>query len=621
LKVVASRQVTYSEISPSEFFYRNRDLAGFSNPARALYTSVRELVENSLDACEQFQILPEITVRIEQSPEGARSGDQLAYVLTIEDNGPGIEARHLPNAFGRVFYGSKYKLKQSRGMFGMGGTMAILYAQITTNKPVTISSSFDGRTRHILDMLIDIQENKPIILRHETEAANGKTGTTVRLTLMGDYLRAMQKIQDYFKQTAVVTPYAQITFIDPDGNTITYERATTVCPAPPMETLPHPHGIDVEALRRLLKQTNEPNLVKFMTTNFHRVGEKTAEKFLEFAHFDKLAKPKSLTNEEAVHFVNALHQFDGFLAPDASCLSPLGEEIMEAGIMKELQPEFIAKSIRPPSAYSGFPFIVEVGLAYGGKVIQPGIKLLRFANRIPLLYDEANDVAFKVINEEIDWRRYKIPQDSPLALITHVCSTKVPYKTVGKEYLADRPEIERELKNAVRDVLRKLSVYLSKKGSMEFVKKKMNIYGKYLPLIARFSAGLAKVDRLPNYKSLLKGEEEVSPEPTSVEAWEGFEEMMTMTSGKQIEAQTEAKIDSQAIGRSVPAEAQSSIKNEILGKHNNGDNNEPKGKDDVIGNHRRLNVSHDSERTKKGRKTEISEKGKQQSLEEFDNGS
>ncbi len=511
--MVASRQVTYSEISPSEFFYRNRDLAGFSNPSRALYTSVRELVENSLDACEQFSVTPEITVRIENSPEGTRAGDQVAYVLTVEDNGPGIEAKHLPNAFGRVFYGSKYKLKQSRGMFGMGGTMAILYAQITTNKPVTISSCFDGKTIHELDMLIDIQENKPIILRHDLVPSKGTSGTAVRLTLMGDYLRAAQKIQDYFKQTAVVTPYANIKLIDPDTNEISFDRATTVCPVPPSETLPHPHGIDVEALRRLIKQAQEPTLTKFMTSNFHRVGEKTAEKFLRYSNFDKSRKPKSLTNEETVHFVNALHQFEEFLAPDASCLSPLGEEIMQVGIMKELQPEFVAMSSRPPSAYSGFPFIVEVGLAFGGKSIAPGIRLLRFANRIPLLYDEANDVAYKVVNEEIDWRRYRIPQDSPLALITHICSTKVPYKTVGKEYLADRPEIERELKNAVRDVLRKLSAYLSRKGSMEFVKKKMNIYGKYLPLIAKFSSQLAKRKKLPDYKRLLGRNREIEPGP------------------------------------------------------------------------------------------------------------
>jgi DNA topoisomerase VI subunit B len=528
--LVAAQKVTYSEISPSEFFYRNRDLAGFSNPSRALYTSIRELVENSLDACEQEGILPEVTVKIEVAPDSAKSGDQVAYVITVKDNGPGIEAKHLPNAFGRVFYGSKYKLKQSRGMFGMGGTMAILYAQITTNKPVTISSSFDGKTTHVLDMLIDIQENKPVILKHDTKVATG-TGTSVQLTLMGDYLRAGPKVLDYFKQTALVTPYGNITLIDPDSNVITYQRATTTMPAAPSETLPHPYGIDVEALRRLIKQTQDPNLVKFMTNNFHRVGEKTAEKFLKFAGFSVSDKPKSLSNEDAVRFVNALHQFDEFLAPDASCLSPLGEEIMQAGIMKELAPEFVVMCVRPPSAYSGFPFIVEVGLAYGGKNIQPGIKLLRFANRIPLLYDEANDVAFKMINEEIDWKRYKIPQDAPMAIITHVCSTKVPYKTVGKEYLADRPELERELKNAIREVLRKLSTFVSKKGSMEFQKKRFNIYAKYLPLIAKFSTELSGRKKTPDYKKLLKSqtvqdlveegaEEKSEPvvEPTEVKA-------------------------------------------------------------------------------------------------------
>ena len=502
--MVAAQKVTYSEISPSEFFYRNRDLAGFSNPSRALYTSVRELVENSLDACEQEGILPDLTVKIEMAPEGTKAGDQLAYVVTVKDNGPGIEAKYLPNAFGRVFYGSKYKLKQSRGMFGMGGTMAILYAQITTNRPVTIASSFDGKTTHILDMLIDIQENKPVILKHDTKPATG-TGTSVQLTLMGDYLRAGPKITDYFKQTALVTPYGNITLIDPDSNSTSFQRTTTAIPTPPSETLPHPYGIDVEALRRLIKQTQEPNLVKFMTNNFHRVGERTAEKFLKFVGFSPTEKPKDLSNEDAVKFVNALHQFDEFLAPDASCLSPLGEEIMQAGIMKELDPEFVAMCVRPPSAYSGFPFIVEVGLAYGGKNIQPGIKILRFANRIPLLYDEANDVSFKVINE-VDWKRYKVPQDAPIAIITHVCSTKAPYKTVGKEYLADRPEIERELRNAVREVLRKLSGFVSRKGSMEFQKKRFNIYAKYLPLIARFSKELSGKKKDPDYKLLLKSQ-------------------------------------------------------------------------------------------------------------------
>lgn len=507
-------KVTFAEISPSEFFYRNRDLAGFSNPARALYSAARELVENSLDACETFGILPDIYVRITPAEMNGSDADPRAYVLKVQDNGPGIESKHVPNAFGRIFFGSKYTLRQSRGMFGMGGKMALLYGQITTNKPVTIRTSSDGNTAYAFQLMIDIQQNVPIVVRKETSPADGFTGTMVETTLLGDYGRASGKIQEYLKQTAMVTPYANITFIDAFGNLVVYHRNTTSLPNPPKETLPHPYGMDVEGLRRLLRQSKEATMFNFMRKNFHRVGDRIAKKFLEYVQIDANSDPKTLGNEETVKFVNALHRFQEFLQPDADCLSPLGEEILKAGIFKELDPEFVTIAVRPPSAYSGFPFIVEMALAYGGKNLAQGIKTFRFANRIPLLYDEANDVVWKVVNEEIDWKRYRIPQDAPIAVISHVCSTRIPYKTVGKEYLADRPELEREAKNALRETLRKLTTYLSRKGTMEAVKRKKNIYAKYLPLIARFSTELSQAKRPPHYRRLLEESEVVEGQRT-----------------------------------------------------------------------------------------------------------
>ncbi len=497
-------QIAFSEISPSEFFYRNRDLAGFSNPARALYSAVRELVENSLDACEASSIHPDIYVRITSAEDSPTRTDSNHYLLKVLDNGPGVEAKHIPKAFGRVFFGSKYELKQARGMFGLGGTMAILYGQITTNKPVVIRSSTDGKTLEVIHMMIDIQSNSPVILRRESLPANGSTGTSVEVTLEGDYSRSSIKIQEYFKQTALVNPYADITIVDPQGKLSFYEKATQELPTPPKETLPHPHGTDVEALRRIIKQSKDPNMLKFLCKNFHRVGDKIARKFLDFAKIDLTMSPEQLSNEDIVTLTDALHSFEEFLQPDGRCLSPLGEEIMKTGIMKELDPEFVVVSARPPAAYSGFPFIVEVGLVYGSKQLGQGLALLRFANRIPLLYDEGNDVSWKVMNEEIDWKRYRIPQDAPLAIITHVCSTKIPYKTVGKEYLADRIEVEREIKNAIREVLRKVYIYLSHKGSLEMVKRKTNIYSHFLPLIAKFSQELSRADTLPRYKKLLE---------------------------------------------------------------------------------------------------------------------
>ncbi len=508
--------------------------------------TVRELVENSFDACELSGITPNVYVRLISEGTNPDAPDPKPYRLTVRDNGPGVAPQHVPSAFGKVFYGSKYVLRQSRGMFGMGGTMAILYGQITTNRPVTVTTSPEGKKQYGFQMMIDIGENRPVVLKRFSSDADGTTGTKVDLTLEGDYLRASQKITDYFKQTALVASYANITFVDPQGQVTFYERVTSAMPPPPKETLPHPHGIDVEAFKRIIKLSEEHDMKSFMVTHFHRVGDKIATKFLEFAGISPKLPPKRLSNTQIVAVVDALQRFPDFLQPDATCLSPVGEEILLAGINKELKPEFSTVVSRPPSSYSGFPFLVEAGVAYGGKVLQPGVKLFRYANRIPLLYDESSDVSFKVLNEEVDWRRYHVPQDAPVAVITHICSTKIPYKTVGKEYIADRPEIEREIKNATREALRRLGVFLSRKGSMEAVQRKMNIYGKYLPLIAKFCTELAEQKREPRYQALVgKGETEVQTKESEAEeeGTMGDEAAAPVTGGEEKTGIEQKKID------------------------------------------------------------------------------
>lgn len=596
----------FSQISPSEFFYRNRDLAGFSNPTRSLYTSVREFVENALDACDQKKILPEIHLSIKAvDPE---KPDPKHYVLTVKDNGPGIDSEHIPLAFGTVLYGSKFGLKQARGMFGLGATMAILYGQITTNKPVTVKSCSDGKTTNEFVMLLDIQKNKPVILKHTTKEGS-KTGLTVSIVLEGDYSKAGSKIRDYVYQTSLITPYASIMFEDPSGEKFQYHRIVKDMPQPPTVIKPHPHGIDVETIRRMITDTHyqiptidnkmidkvkkelslkknltpkeileraqkrwsgiskpvrtvisvmsflnidfeglkkiriddidiankvitywdfgesqshavelDPEspyykqiastvqgdtLLTFLTKRFQRVGPGTAEKFCEFAKFKPDKRIGSMTNEELVKLADALQKFEEFLAPDPSCLAPLGEEPLSKGIMKFFNPEFAAVWQRNASAYSGFPFVVEMGVAYGGDIPSTGLKVYRFANRIPLLYDEGSDVVLKIVNET-DWGRYKIKGDPPLVIISHICSTRIPYKTVGKENVADRPELERELKNALQYLARKLAVHMSRQGAADMAKKRANLYSKYVPLIAQFSTELAGKKKEPNYNQLIR---------------------------------------------------------------------------------------------------------------------
>jgi DNA topoisomerase-6 subunit B len=506
-------QVTFEEISASDFFYRNRDIAGFTNPSRAIFAAIRELVENSLDAAESLKIPPNIYVRL--SFEGEASKETQIYKLRVEDNGIGILPRHIPSAFGQVLFGSKYKLKQQRGTFGLGGKMAILYGQITTHQPASVISSTGIAKIYMYKLMMDIQKNRPIIVDRKVLMNKEQwRGTIVEFCLEGDYLRAMPKILDYFKQTAMVNPYANLTFVDPKGRLYKFTRVTKEMPQPPKETLPHPYGVDVELLQRLIQLTPYRNMLEFLKNHFHRVGEITAQKFLNFSSISPSKNPKKLSHEEIVRLMHMLKRFKDFLPPDASCLSPLGEELLKAGILKELKPEFVAVHQRKPATYAGHPFIIEAGIAYGGEVpARANFMVYRFANRIPLLYDEASDISVRVITS-MNWRRYKVSPDMPIAILVHICSTKVPYKTVGKEFIADRPEVRREIANGLREVARQIQHFLTRREHVDRERRRLGVFSKYLPKIAQFSTQLAGKEKLPNIDKLLQSVKKFGTEET-----------------------------------------------------------------------------------------------------------
>ncbi len=505
----------FQEISAADFFYRNRDIAGFTSPSRAIYSTIRELVENSLDACETIGTPPDIYVRI--SHEAGPLDGPGTYIVRVEDNGLGVPGNVIPSAFGQVLYGSKYKLRQTRGTFGLGGKMALLYGQITTHSEAKIISSTGAKNRITEVVLrIDIQQNKPIVLRNKTHPnKNHWRGTIIEFRTEADYSRAMAKILEYMKQTAIIVPYANITFVDPRGRLYRFLRGTTTVPKAPTETSPHPHGVDVETVQRMLKLTNAKSLHEFLRKNFQRIGDTTARKFLEYTSLGKKKIPKNLTPDDIVKLVNGMKNYEDFLAPDPSCLSPLGEELLATGIKKELGIKeedlqhgsaFVATVQRRPATYSGFPFIVEVGLASSKEVATEGrILLFRFANKIPLLFDEASDVSWKVLDTLIEWRNYKVvPGETPLAVFVHVCSTKIPYKTVGKEFIADRPEVEHEILNAIREAGRNLRLFLSRREHLAKEKKRLDVFEKYLPKMAKFSTKLAKQKKEPDVRTLLK---------------------------------------------------------------------------------------------------------------------
>lgn len=429
--------------------------------------------------------------------------------MRIEDNGTGLPSEQIPSAFCRVFYGSKYTLKQARGTFGLGGTITILYGQITTHKPVTITSS-TGSEIHEYTMMIDIEHNEPIILKHRLLENKKKwRGTVVELQMEGDYSRIKSRLLEYLKQTAMVSPYAEITFVDPAGRLFRFERGTEMMPPLPQEVDPHPHGIDVENFRRLVAITKTRSMKEFMTQHFQGVGSKTADRFLRSAGIGVRTRPKSLKPEDIVTLVRAARMFSDFKRPDPSCLSPIGEELLENGIRKELgltEKDFLKVVTRKPSTYLGFPFIVEAAVATGPtirKEFKSGTTIIRFANRIPLLFDESSGVVWKVVNRNIHWDTYKVTSETPMVVVVHVCSTKIPYKTVGKEYMADQPEVEKEITNAIRTAARSLRLFISRSIRIARERRRLDIFGKFLPKIAEFSMKLSDREEPPDIEPLL----------------------------------------------------------------------------------------------------------------------
>lgn len=493
----------FHEISPSEFFYRNLQLVGFTSPSKSLYIVVKELVENSLDACELHLIKPSILISLKQVE---KAGDTtFIYRLLVKDNGSGIPKRHVLNALGKVFYGSKFVLRQSRGTFGLGGTLSLLYAQLTSNRPINVVTSTGDREILKYTFYIDVTNNQPRLISFERyKNRNGWRGTILDVHLEGNYSRARRYILEYLERIAMITPYAEITFVEPSGEILRFHRLFDAPFKPPRKILPHPYGIDIETLRRLISNAKECTLVDFMCKSFHRVGEKIAKRFLKFANLQPNVKVKQLSDEDVEKLYKALKSYDGFLPPNPDVLSPIGAEVLKDGIAKKYNPEYIDVLMRPPSSYSGHPFIVEGGVAYGGGLPGEGgkIALLRYANKVPLIFDEGADVVTKVLNS-IDMSIYRLPADKPVVLITHIASTKVPYKTLGKEAVADVPEVEREFELLIRRLLRRLTKHVKRVEKRIAKIKRLKFFEKHLSLISEFSSRI--VDRQkPDISRLLE---------------------------------------------------------------------------------------------------------------------
>ncbi len=472
------------EISVSEFFTKNRHLLGFDSPTKALLTTIKEAVDNALDACEEAHILPDLLVEI-------RTVSENRFIVIVEDNGPGIVKAQVPRIFGKLLYGSKFhRLRQSRGQQGIGISAAGMYGQLTTGKPIVIESRISAKkSAHRFALVIDTLKNEPVIKKDvEVDWKEKPHGTRVEIELEGVHKGGRHGPGTYLRQTALANPHVRVTYRDPKGEETVWERASETLPEPALEMKPHPYGVELGILLRMSKDTKCRQLRAFLKEEFSRVGPKAAAAIVEGAKLNPTMSPKRLTSDSADRLIASIRETK-IPAPPTNCLSPIGAESLAASLKEQVGAAFVTAVTRNPSVYRGNPFQVEVGLAYGGDLAADELcTLSRFANRVPLQYQQGACAITKAVLQT-KWRSYGLQQSrgalpaAPMVLLVHIASVWVPFTSESKEAVAAYDEILKELKLGLQEVGRKVGQFI-RRGQRERDEDRKRAYiQKYIPHI------------------------------------------------------------------------------------------------------------------------------------------
>lgn len=480
----------FKEVSITEFFRKNKAHLGYSGKLRSLTTIVHEITTNSLDACEEAGILPEIEIEIRQL------GDE-HYRFFARDNGPGIPIKHISDVFGKMLAGTKFHRNvQLRGQQGIGVAGVTLFSQITTGKPIRVRTSTGNGKVSNIQLMIDISKNRANIIE-QSEYSEYWRGTELEGELKGVKFNLSERGPfEYLRRSAIANPHAKITFIDPEGRKTVFERSSEKVPKHPKEIKPHPKGIEVDDILSMAKATKARRTNSFLVSEFSRISKAKVDEIQGMVNFDLKKNPRRLTWAECEELVKAIKQIK-FLAPPTEGLQPIGEEHIREAVLNILDPEFEVVLTRSPKVHSGgIPFQVEVAIAYGGHAgrnIGDGTRaeIMRFANRAPLLFDAGGCAITKAVND-IDWKRYGIKdfENSPVTVFINLISTYIPYISAGKQSISHEREIVKEIKFALMDMGRKFEIFHSKKRKAIEREARRQILLKYSTELA---LGLARL--------------------------------------------------------------------------------------------------------------------------------
>ena len=500
IEMVDARDISskQKQIAVSEFFEKNKHFLGFDSLQRSLITAVKEAVDNSLDACEEARILPEIKVEINR----LKSDD---IELISQDNGPGIPRDAIENVFGKFLLGSRFHaIRQTRGQQGIGITGVVMYSQLTTGAKTRVISKIKNDSSAVfVELGLDTRKNKAIKSKERREVWIDENtgeevihGLKIATIMKAKYQRGKQSVFQYLRMTSIVNPHATIslTVKDRDGEIIEeakWIRTSERLPRVVEEIKPHPHGIQLGTLQRMLRESEEKRMTSFLRHNFSGVSMRAAKELLSSSEIEEVRNPKRISSEDAKKLVNAFQKVK-LLPPPTDCLSPIDDLLIKKGLSKAIDSRFASTVTRLPTVSQGNPFQIEVGLVFGGDLSAEGpIEVLRFANRVPLMYQQGGCALTKAI-ESINWKQYGL--DHPggkglpkgaAAVLIHLASTNVQFTSEAKEAVSDNEEVSAEIRKGLLEVGRGLKNHLKKNTQRKKAREKFELVNVILPEIAK----------------------------------------------------------------------------------------------------------------------------------------
>ncbi|MCC7552754.1 DNA topoisomerase VI subunit B [Candidatus Micrarchaeota archaeon] len=485
----------FKEHSIAEFFKKNRQMLGFSGKTRSLTTIIHELVTNSLDASEEERILPEIHVKIEELDK-----EEGRYKIYVNDNGSGIPEKHLGKAMAMMLAGTKFhRFVQQRGQQGIGAAGVTMYAQLTTGKEVHLVSGYKGDKLEC-DISIDFKTNKPIIKNIKKEKTDWHGLSYEAEVSDVKYDKSTYGVYEYLKRTAIANPHTQILLTEPDGTEQLFPRSIDIIPPKPKEVQPHPLGITTSDLIDFAHHDKDNSTLRqFLQSNFSRLSSSKVQELDEICpDIDFKKAPGKLEWRDAEKLVKAFQEVK-WIAPSIEGIHPIGEKQIEKSMINILNPEFIEVVERKPAIFrGGIPFIVEVGLAYGGDAGRAvadrySNDIMRFANRAPLLFDGGGCAITEAV-KNVEWKRYSLRKfdEEPISVLVNISSVHIPYTGAGKQAISNEKEMVEEIRNALMEAARKLKKHLHGKIRDKERKARKKAVEKYVEQLSQDLADLAE---------------------------------------------------------------------------------------------------------------------------------